>query len=77
MENVCASQEPNCSWKFEPTTAIYVLQDGDGKTRARIAGKYLSNPKETLEPHMWASITQQVMDLWNHWQGVKNAYNND
>lgn len=76
MENVCPSQEPNCSWKFEPTTAMYILQDESGKTKARIYGKYLHNPAEQ-PPEFQSSITQQTRDLWNHWEGVRNAYIND
>jgi len=68
MEDVCASQEPNCSWKFEPTTAIYILQEDGGRTKARIAGKYLPNPNEL------DITTQQVRDLYTHWQTVKNNY---
>lgn len=71
MENVCVSQEAGCSWKFEPVTAMYILQENDGKVKARIAGKYLPNPTELN------TSTQQVVELYSHWQGVKNAYDNN
>lgn len=80
MIPVCTSQHRNARWYYDASEKEYILKQGEN-IMIRVAGDNLPNPDALFNSRTvflkvnskGAEPAQETKDLWNHWQGVKDA----